>query len=100
MHISPGDPEAPESRDGKALLKLLILYDDDDMRPDELQQILADHGVKLSTIAISGIRTDFRHTLKLLRRHGIIGEIDRTKLPPIKRKPREPDRDVRFYYDE
>jgi rRNA maturation protein Rpf1 len=93
---------AREFRDWKELLKVALLHDEH-TSVAELQEILLDYGFDPtpSTFTISGIRMAFRHDLKVLRKRGVLGEIDRTKLEPIKRKPCKPVREPKpFYYRE
>src|SRR5215207_2694123 len=51
-----------------------MLLDDIDMSLDEVMDRLAENDITPSRIAVSGIRDDFRDTLRFLAREGLLAD--------------------------
>jgi hypothetical protein len=71
----------------KNAIRSLVLADET-MTIEEIQQALERKGIKLSEIAISGIRSEFRSTLRFLEREGLLER--RPQMPDVRLPPRPP----------
>jgi hypothetical protein len=68
-------------------IRLLVLADEI-MTVEEIREILERKGIRLSEIAISGIRSEFRSTLRFLEREGLLKR--RPQIPDVRLPPRPP----------
>lgn len=88
------------SPDYRSLIKLRVLHDER-TSTHELKAMLAEHGHECSTMLVSGVAHAFREDLRLLRRLGLMEEIDKASLTPLPRAPKKPSSHrTSFYYHE
>jgi (p)ppGpp synthase/HD superfamily hydrolase len=69
----------------RSAIKRLLLADQT-MSVNEIQAALLHDGLRVSRLTISSIRSEFRHTIRVLQEEGLMDQLK----PKPKKKPRPP----------